>query len=447
MIELSTVETELIEIADAPTAALSPMLQSIARNYLGARARAGEAILDSARYLAEARAAAKRGEWGVFLEATGTTEDTATRMLAIANRAAMDQQYARAISDGRLAFTAAFELLNAPQETQQRALESDAPTPASAIRAEKQAEKLRTSAEFVPALDDVPPPDLSAYGFSARMLPDGRFAIRTPGNLESQHTAGQLNDLLQFWRGYPPIPADMAACGVMWRYRSDRMYQVACDGAPHHTGYTAAECLNAHREFLERTGKITAAAAVETDDSAIIAEIRAKAAGYGLQLILEDGKAIVYWNGEDVEQMEPLPYSIVLEWLENEAESAWERYKAAQGVLDNAPDVMTPDPAVEMEIKRLCAISGKFSGGGGDYLADAALEQLRDEPPPAPDEPPPAPAAESLTPTRLPPVPTRPKRPASADASSAIAYLKQLETYASALETVIMELQKRMFER
>lgn len=141
-----------IEIADAPTVeALSPLMQSIVRNYIGARARAGGAILDAARYLAEARAAAKYGEWGVFLESTGTQEDTASRMIAIATRADADPQYARAITDGRLAFTAAFELLSAPAETQQHALESDAPTRASTIRQAKQESKLRTSAEFAPA--------------------------------------------------------------------------------------------------------------------------------------------------------------------------------------------------------------------------------------------------------------------------------------------------------
>lgn len=186
-------------------------------------------------------------------------------------------------------------------------------------------------------LDNVPPPDLSPYGYSARWLPDGRLAIHTPGNLETEHTAGALNDLLQFWRSYPPIPTDLAAMGVAWCYRSDRMYQVENNGTPHHTGYTAAECLSAHRDYLGRTGQLVAPAA-ETDDSAIKAQIREKAAGYGLQLILEDGKALVYWEGEDVEAMELLPYPIILEWLENEAETAWERYRAAN-TLDAAPQV------------------------------------------------------------------------------------------------------------
>lgn len=132
----------------------------------------------------------------------------------------------------------------------------------------------------------------------------------------------------------------------------------------------------------------------------------------------------------------------------------------------NPPPPPIPDPAVEMEIKRLCAISGskyigtptlpyptatryriaKFSGGGGDYLADEALEQLRDEcdKRSAAVQQQITAGTELPTPTRLPPVPPRPKRPVSADASAVIVYIKKMEIYASALEGVIMELQKMM---
>src|SRR3954468_7241690 len=56
--------------------ALPERLQEIARSYLGARQRSGEALLESARWLSEARAVAIHGQWGVFLEATGTSDDT-----------------------------------------------------------------------------------------------------------------------------------------------------------------------------------------------------------------------------------------------------------------------------------------------------------------------------------------------------------------------------------
>lgn len=88
-----------------------------------------------------------------------------------------------------------------------------------------------------------------------------------------------------------------------------------------------------------------------------------------------------------------------------------------KGLSSPPPPPTAPDPAIELEIKRLCAISGsRYLGtptdlpyptetryrialanhaGGGDYLADEALERLRaactatENPPPAPD---PAPA-------------------------------------------------------
>ena len=43
----------------------------------GARQRSGEALLEAARWLSEARAEAQHGEWRVFLEATNTSDDTA----------------------------------------------------------------------------------------------------------------------------------------------------------------------------------------------------------------------------------------------------------------------------------------------------------------------------------------------------------------------------------
>lgn len=305
----------MIELEDAPTAALSPILQSIARNYIGARARAGGAILDTARYLAEAREAAKYGEWGVFLESTGTTEDTATRMIAIATRASADPQYARAVGDGRLALTAAFEILNAPAEMQQRALESETPTPPSVIRKAKQESKLRTSAEFEPPIL----PDLSSFGFTARALPDGRIAIRSEGNLESEHTHAQLNDLIALWRGYPAIPADLAAAGVAWRYWQDKMYQVMREDKIGQTGYMAAECLTNQRESMERMGLLDTPAETETDDSATMEEIRTLAHEHGLEVVWEDDEVLLFWPGEDLDVIEPMGYTRAIDWLIEEA--------------------------------------------------------------------------------------------------------------------------------
>lgn len=307
-----------IEIEDAPVSALSPMLQSIARNYIGARSRAGGAILDAARYLAEARAAAKRGEWSVFLESTGTQEDTASRMIAIATRADADQQYARAISDGRLAFTAAFELLSAPTETQQRAIESASPTPASVIRKAKQGEKLRTSAEFAPA------PDL-------------------PTGSDAKHQQA-IDAILR----QPLTPA---------------LIQQAYD---HAREIHAVDLYNKMIALIDR--------ATDEPDPEPPAD---NAAAYRIQQARDAGR---------IERARTL-----IEQHE---------YTGARAELDQV----------------------EVSTWGRDQLL--ATIPTRTEP------------AQPLA------MPTRPKRPVSADASSVIVYLKQMEQYASALEAVIMELQR-----
>lgn len=208
----------------------------------------------------------------------------------------------------------------------------------------------------------VPPaaPDLTPFGFTARVLPDGRIAIRSEGNLETEHTHQQLNDLIAHWRGYGAIPADLADKGVVWRYRQDKMYQVLCGDSIGQTGYTAAECLAHQRESMQRAGLIGAPAAAEStpriplgtpselpiptdtdaalDDAALAASIRELAEPLGLQMIWEDGKVQLYWPHEidDIEQMDLLSYGAALEWL------TWE----AKGIkLDMDERAEQPDPA------------------------------------------------------------------------------------------------------
>ncbi|NTU83449.1 MAG: hypothetical protein HGA45_29450 [Chloroflexales bacterium] len=86
---------------------LSAPLQEIARRYVGARRRSGEALLEAARWLTEARDAAGHGEWQVFLEATGTTDDTAERLLNIHRTAMQNPQFADAIARNWLGQSAA----------------------------------------------------------------------------------------------------------------------------------------------------------------------------------------------------------------------------------------------------------------------------------------------------------------------------------------------------
>lgn len=109
-------------------AALSTRLQDIARHYLGARRKSGEALLEAARWMSEARSEAEHGEWLRFLDITGTTSDAAERLLNTHTRAMSDASFAEAIRTNWLGPSAAAllarpstppeliaEVLNAPE--------------------------------------------------------------------------------------------------------------------------------------------------------------------------------------------------------------------------------------------------------------------------------------------------------------------------------------------
>ncbi len=72
---------------------LSQPLQELAERYLTARQRSGEALLEAAHALAEARALARHGEWYRFLELTQTSASTAERLLNIHRLASENLQF------------------------------------------------------------------------------------------------------------------------------------------------------------------------------------------------------------------------------------------------------------------------------------------------------------------------------------------------------------------
>jgi hypothetical protein len=86
---------------------LSAPLQEIARRYVGARRRSGEALLEAARWLTEARNTAAHGEWQVFLDATVTSADSAERLLNIHSMAMQNPQFADAVTRNWLGQSAA----------------------------------------------------------------------------------------------------------------------------------------------------------------------------------------------------------------------------------------------------------------------------------------------------------------------------------------------------
>jgi hypothetical protein len=104
--------TELIE-APGAQAALSAPLQQLARQFVEARKRSGESLLEMARYLTAAREQAEHGEWRLWLDGTGTTADTAERLLNIHRTAERDAGFRAAVARNWLGQTAA-ALLAAP---------------------------------------------------------------------------------------------------------------------------------------------------------------------------------------------------------------------------------------------------------------------------------------------------------------------------------------------
>jgi hypothetical protein len=124
-----------------PVAVLSVQMQTYAQGYIDARKRAGYAWLDMGRFLSEARAEAKHGEWSVFLEATQTGEDSAKRLIAIYAQSLHDQRFADAMRANFLSVATGYELISAPADVQTRLLSGDTPPTQRQIRDEKQTAK------------------------------------------------------------------------------------------------------------------------------------------------------------------------------------------------------------------------------------------------------------------------------------------------------------------
>ncbi|KPV52328.1 hypothetical protein SE17_16180 [Kouleothrix aurantiaca] len=147
------VGADLIPTPELPeqAGALSEPLQVIARNYLNARRRSGEALLDAARWLSEARATAQHGEWLLFLEATGTSTTTSDRLLDIHAEATRSPQFAERVASNWLTFTAAAEIAapSTPESVKQELLSA----PESPSRADVQ--KARREFKF-PTVGNLP---------------------------------------------------------------------------------------------------------------------------------------------------------------------------------------------------------------------------------------------------------------------------------------------------
>ena len=118
------------------TIELSSMLVTLAEQYITARRRSGESLLEAAGYLAQSRAVAEYGEWLPFLSATGTSPAAAEQLLNIHERATFDRAFADAVKSNWLTLTAAALLArpSTPQDVIDQALASNEPPTKAGIQ-------------------------------------------------------------------------------------------------------------------------------------------------------------------------------------------------------------------------------------------------------------------------------------------------------------------------
>ena len=181
------VGTDLLPPSELPAqaGALSEPLQVIARNYLSARRRSGEALLDAARWLSEARATAQHGEWYVFLEATATSATTADRLLDIHAEAAKSPQFAEKVASNWLTFSAAAEIAapSTPKNVKQELLDQPEPPSYKKVRHARRAAKSTESGDFEHSVQDrapsaPEPPPTQMRGFAPPAEPQAHEVWR-----------------------------------------------------------------------------------------------------------------------------------------------------------------------------------------------------------------------------------------------------------------------------
>jgi hypothetical protein len=355
-----------IKLASPTT--LSTKMQHIARDYIAARERAGESLLAAARYLAEARAAAKHGEWGVFLEATNTSEGTAKRWLDIHEAAERDAKFADGLRSGRLAFTVAAELAqpSTPPALIEAALMADEPPTVAEVRAAKSA--------IVADLDEPAFKDaaqrfavlgwrLERHGLWYRLRKPGGDVYATTEELApqlatlatfekqasaanpniSEHTPPADDSDAPFWQAVSPAHPT----AHRWIQTGMYSYRSACGMTTQRApsgSRDAGHCSSCDRVLAQRGAELELPAPSSlivgqradpnkpdpkepppaTAEHEIVAVIREKAAALGLELVWEDDEVLLYWPDEidDLDQMDGLSYELALEWLEGDALTA-----------------------------------------------------------------------------------------------------------------------------
>lgn len=183
--------------AEAP---LDATLETHAQLYLDAKRRFGQSILDAARAVAEARKAARHGQWDAWLRRVGLSASGAKRLIDIHETAACNRRFADAIRTGFLSATVAGELAQGDATLLERFLTREQPP----TRSEVQQAKRETNPPPVADLEPAPPPDLLERLRDA--LLNGDYAASVP--LLRQIPAGPVKNE---WRSDQKLAAEIAA--------------------------------------------------------------------------------------------------------------------------------------------------------------------------------------------------------------------------------------------
>lgn len=144
----------------AEASKLGHELMEIARNYLVARRRRGEALLDAATWLSQARSIADEGRWYLFLEVTGTSHDVAERLLNIHLAAQRDSRFREAVISGHFnqSVAALVARPSTPPSVLDTMLESEcSPRISDVQRAMQTVQREGTLRNFVVGLDEPAP--------------------------------------------------------------------------------------------------------------------------------------------------------------------------------------------------------------------------------------------------------------------------------------------------
>lgn len=213
-------------------------------------------------------------------------------------------------------------------------------------------------------------PDVARFGFTVRALPDGWIGLRSPGDLESQHTAAHLAALISTWDTYPPIPADLAAAGVTWRYRTERgYYQVMIGDGIGPTGYTPDELFETTRDRMRRLGGLPAVQPTPTPtpdppaDDAAFGAIVARWAALGYQLrVVEAGRYVLF--APDGSSTANMQWHGVLSQLEAHERKVIKAEQPAAQPTNDTPD--TPQMQEWWDIKARWAALGWALGAQGE---------------------------------------------------------------------------------